>query len=196
MLFWACRVPQKGPSGTPAERQSGARILLSALSSCRRGRVRRDRAQTHRKLKAANAAHSVPTAQARPPAGVPPAARRSRGGARFTKESGIPTIAEGMRSRPNKQPESRHANGCEERIHAAPLLRKPCQSAGGPTAYALLVERADADGDREAVYELGLVLPERDKAPRRVTMSKRQDPRSRAPRRRAIVCDEALPRVL
>ena len=36
--------------------------------------------------------------------------------------------------------------------------------------HGLLMERADADGDREAVLmSWGLVLPERDKAPRRVT---------------------------
>jgi hypothetical protein len=64
-----------------------------------------------------------------PPAG--PAGRRSQDGARFTKgKAGIPTYCRrtGLRSRPNKQPELRHANGCEEkRMHAAPLLRKPCR---------------------------------------------------------------------
>ena len=52
--------------------------------------------------------------------------------------------------------------------------------------HGLLVERADADGDREAVLmSWGLVLPERDKAPRRVT-NVRNDKilESRAPRRR------------
>lgn len=54
--------------------------------------------------------------------------------------------------------------------------------------HGLLVERADADGDREAVLmSWGLVLPERDKAPRRVTNE------SCAPQAGALlVRDEAL----
>ena len=61
--------------------------------------------------------------------------------------------------------------------------------------HGLLVERADADGDREAVLmSWGLVLPERDKAPRRVT-NVRNDKilESRAPQAGALlVRDEAL----
>ena len=61
--------------------------------------------------------------------------------------------------------------------------------------HGLLVERADADGDREAVLmSWGLVLPERDKAPRRVT-NVRNDKilESCAPQAGALlVRDEAL----